>query len=325
MIKQNQKLLKNSVKIYEATIMNSVRHEYKDYKCVYLWFNKLNNKIYIGSAKNLFKRLEGYFWSFKNENNYENPLLMSEIKEYGLCNFYFCILEKIDKNIDQFKVEQRYLDIYKSWDRNIGYNLSRLAKNPKINFTPEIREKMSLSLRGKGGKLKKDDVLNIFNLLSQGVTTHEIAKIYNISPITVRSIRSRKSWKYLDIPEEFVKKIKYGAKNLGDSTALEIGYDLQYGLYSAADLAKKYKVVESTIGRINLGQSYSFVKAKLEPNKKWIWNFVNIHKDKKEGIIKLLKLGNITRHKISKIVGVSPQVVREIAKEVNIIPYKYGT
>lgn len=46
-------------------------------------------------------------------------------------------------------------------------------------------------------KLKESDILKICKLFKKGLSNSEIAKQYNVTSSTIRSIRNRKNWKYL--------------------------------------------------------------------------------------------------------------------------------
>lgn len=68
---------------------------YKDNKdkCgVYLWFNKLNTKTYVGSSEDLIGRFRSYF-SVSSLEKYSNMVICKAILKYGLSNFRLEILE----------------------------------------------------------------------------------------------------------------------------------------------------------------------------------------------------------------------------------------
>lgn len=106
---------------------------------IYLFTNKVNGKNYIGSAKNLRKRLMEYFNSkYLERKNY--MYICRSILKHGLCNFSLSILE--------------YCDLSQCTDResfyisslNPEYNiLSRGGSSLGYKHTKETREKMSAS------------------------------------------------------------------------------------------------------------------------------------------------------------------------------------
>jgi hypothetical protein len=64
---------------------------------VYLWYNKINNKYYVGSSNNLYKRLSRYYQDsyLKYPTHYDLPIVRAIIK-YGLDNFLLIILDYTD-------------------------------------------------------------------------------------------------------------------------------------------------------------------------------------------------------------------------------------
>jgi group I intron endonuclease len=68
---------------------------------IYKITNIINNKIYIGQSKNLYKRLKNYIYEasyYKNDKRLKRPIIFA-IKKYGLKNFKFDVIElTIDLN-----------------------------------------------------------------------------------------------------------------------------------------------------------------------------------------------------------------------------------
>jgi group I intron endonuclease len=114
---------------------------------IYAIENIINNKKYIGSAKN-FKKRWYVHKSALNHNNHDNSYLQKAWNKYGVNNFIFSILEEVelDKLIER---EQYYIDLYDVCNRNKGYNLSPTAGNT-LGFKFSEKSKLIMSL------LKKD-------------------------------------------------------------------------------------------------------------------------------------------------------------------------
>jgi len=87
---------------------------------IYLWLNKINGKIYIGSAVNLNKRLLHYFL-YKSLIAKNTMIINKSILKYGINHFSLFILEI---NKDVLKTEQKYFDIL-----NPDYNILNFAHN----------------------------------------------------------------------------------------------------------------------------------------------------------------------------------------------------
>lgn len=116
---------------------------------VYKITNILNKKVYIGSSVNVIKRK---YEHFSMTNKCAKLLLKSFIKN-GVNNFKFEILEECGKD-ELYNVEQKYLDLYKSYDRNKGYNISPIARGSRYNFNKETAKKAMFTKRKNG--LNKD-------------------------------------------------------------------------------------------------------------------------------------------------------------------------
>jgi len=155
--------------------------ELKNQSGIYLWFNKINSKFYIGSGVNLSNRLVDYFqnWYLKKR---KNLIIVRALEKYKMENFALVILEITDrKNIIQR--EQYWIDTLKP-----EYNLLQNASNSlgfkhspesinKIKFarlgskhTLEVRKQMSLNRKGKNaywyGKTLSDETKNKLKLIA---------------------------------------------------------------------------------------------------------------------------------------------------------------
>lgn len=97
---------------------------------IYYIKNKINNKVYVGSAagKNGIKER---FYRHRTElkrNIHSNKYLQTEYNKYGLENFEFIEAEQClpEKCLER---EQFHMDNLQSWDRSKGYNLCKIAGN----------------------------------------------------------------------------------------------------------------------------------------------------------------------------------------------------
>lgn len=97
----------------------------KNNYCIYMIENKINKKIYIGQTYNFEKRVKEHKRTAYNKNNicYNYPLY-KDIREYGIENFDFKIIEKdIETKKTLNEKEFIYIEKYNSTDPLIGYNL----------------------------------------------------------------------------------------------------------------------------------------------------------------------------------------------------------
>jgi group I intron endonuclease len=79
---------------------------------IYLWHNKITDKLYIGSSVNLSKRLRCYFsiGYLRKVLLKNNSLISTALLKYGYSEFNLHILEYCDKNI-LINREQHYINL----------------------------------------------------------------------------------------------------------------------------------------------------------------------------------------------------------------------
>ncbi|MDE2031377.1 MAG: GIY-YIG nuclease family protein [Patescibacteria group bacterium] len=129
---------------------------------VYCILNILTNKVYIGSAVNLRKRIYQHRNQLKY-NKHSNRHLQRAYNFYGLDIFNFKIIEIVNDKSKLLLREQLWINYFQSYDFKFGYNLipiagSRLgvkhSEETKLKlrnriYTDEIRQKMSIAKLGK--------------------------------------------------------------------------------------------------------------------------------------------------------------------------------
>lgn len=121
-----------------------------------------NNKIYIGSTSNLYKRQHDHFADMKR-GAHGNRHLQAAWNKYGGDTFTFEVLEYVMpwSRIDR---EQYWLDLLKPYNNAIGFNVAIRARGDKLSaehranisqsnmghpVSVEARAKMSASKKGK--------------------------------------------------------------------------------------------------------------------------------------------------------------------------------
>ena len=120
---------------------NSIYIENKDIAGIYLWYNNLNGKYYVGSANNLTRRLSIYY-SVVYLNNANNAIHRAILKHKHK-NFSLYILEHCspDKLIER---EQYYIDIL-----NPEYNILKIAGS-SLGFKHSEETALKISEAQKG-------------------------------------------------------------------------------------------------------------------------------------------------------------------------------
>lgn len=106
-----------------------------------------SKKIYIGSSNDCVQRYNKHIWALKN-NRHHNKYLQSAFLKHGEENFEFEIIESIEENI-LLEREQFYLDLYKSYDRTIGYNICDKAEKGKSKCFDDSKDYIIVSPDGQ--------------------------------------------------------------------------------------------------------------------------------------------------------------------------------
>jgi len=125
---------------------------------IYKITNKVNNKIYIGSASYYDKRI-GTHVNRLNSNIHDNNHLQAAWNKYGKDNFEFSIIEECTKDNLLIK-EQYWLDLTQCYIPSKGYNIDKIAGSRIGGSMPqEARVRIGNFWRGK--KLSKERVERI--------------------------------------------------------------------------------------------------------------------------------------------------------------------
>lgn len=103
---------------------------------IYAITNKLNGKVYIGSSKNIEKRIASHKALLKSGKS-ESPKLQKAWIEHGADAFEFSILREIEESISLVEIEQEFIVQYKAWQdyntRNSYLEPTEKDKQWKLN------------------------------------------------------------------------------------------------------------------------------------------------------------------------------------------------
>jgi group I intron endonuclease len=115
---------------------------------IYKIKNIKNNKVYVGSAIN-FKNRWFEHKKVLRKNKHHSKHLQNSWNIYKENNFVFEIIEECEKEFLLFN-EQKWMDFYKSYDKNFGYNICRTAGSRLgIKHTRKTKLKLSKAHMGK--------------------------------------------------------------------------------------------------------------------------------------------------------------------------------
>ena len=98
------------------------------YPCIYLLINRVNGMLYVGQARNLRSRYVGH------RKRKHGRRLRNAMAEHGFKAFDWYVLERIEVTTDLTTLkarlterEQHYLDLFRSYNEAIGYNICTAA------------------------------------------------------------------------------------------------------------------------------------------------------------------------------------------------------
>lgn len=236
---------------------------------IYMIINVINGKFYIGSTNNYTNR----FYAHKNElrkGTHHSKHLQKAWDKYGEEAFEFVVIEEfeVEDSQKQFDREQIYLDLFKPWDSNIGYNISKKAEHG--GFCGKTGE------QHYNAKITDEQAVQIKKLIIEGKTNKEIKDIFNFDDTQIISnIGYGKAWRDAgqELNEECYKIYSYTRKGMRYITKDFIDNNKEniLKLYfedklSTLEICEKYSLEEDTLGK-----------------------FINYEKARREGRIKVCK------------------------------------
>ena len=115
---------------------------------VYMIKCLINGKVYIGKSNDVKRRWREHKSRLKR-NNHENEKLQYDWNKYGEDNFEFKLIENYDNEEFGIELEKKYINEYKSYDLNFGYNMTLgKGENGWEILTEETKKKLSEARKG---------------------------------------------------------------------------------------------------------------------------------------------------------------------------------
>lgn len=126
---------------------------------VYKITNVTNNKVYIGSSKELKNRITKHLWLLKNKRH-DNIYLQNSYEKYGEKNFKFEVIEYCSEEelIDR---ENFYILQYKSNTMSLGYNLALVSDNRRNIYVDDVKIRLSKFNLEKNNNIRTFSLTNI--------------------------------------------------------------------------------------------------------------------------------------------------------------------
>jgi len=223
---------------------------------IYSITNKTTGKRYIGQTVYLNGRKGDHLLNLRR-NQHDNDYLQKAFNKYGEEDFIFEVLEvvpKLEDGSDNIALltarEQYWMDYYKSWDRDYGYNINPSASTNYMSgktHSEEARKKISEAAKGR--KMSDEDKQRL---------------------ITSRTNKPSKAVRKIPL-----KEAKHDIKRLG--TRIEFEYHVtdlegnQYVFNNLTEFCNLHNLSRTHLGNmINKGTFY----------KGWSGYKVDINKDK---------------------------------------------
>lgn len=251
--------------------MKRTRKKLKSKSGIYRIINSKNDKIYIGSSKELRQRFYTHRSNLRR-GTHINRHLQNSFNKYGSENFKFeLILYCEECQLNYY--EENLIDCYESYKNEIGYNWTRESirnsgkDNPMYgkNHTKESKQKMSKnqrSFKGKNnpfyGKTHDDETMKIIREKLQG-------KNYGVKG------KNHYYYKNGGFSEEHKKNIgdacrgeDNGSAKLNKEQVKEIKRLLKNSDLYQHEIAKKFNVTQGLITDINVGRAWDHIQ--LEEN-----------------------------------------------------------
>lgn len=238
---------------------------------IYKITNNINGRFYIGSSENIDNRWNTHK-QYLNGGYHINPKLQNAWNFYGGDKFQFDVIEEtVAEKTILLSREQYYLDLFKPYMRDIGYNICPTANGgDNITHNPNrdaFIEKMSSICSGENnpmfGKKHTDETILLQREKSKGRFTLEwfIQKYGNEDGQKKyeerrQSLKNRKiNYSYPSLKcitqigpmsNENKQKISDVKKRLKSTKKFLID-DIKSDMFTMGDLAKKYETSINTI------------------------------------------------------------------------------
>lgn len=207
-------------------------------KDIYIIKNDINDKVYIGQAKDAKQRFQSH--CKPSAAHFDKNLIAKAIQKYGKEHFWFEILESQIKNYNE--KEKYYIKYYNSLTPN-GYNLLLGGDEPPIMKGYKHPEAIL-------SKKKVEELTN--DLKNTTLSFKDLCKKYGFKSTTSITEFNKGLTYVRNISYPIRQKIHNG--KLSNEDVKDIIEILKYTYRSYKDIANQYGLEYKAIKRINTGE-----------------------------------------------------------------------
>lgn len=205
-----------------------------------------NNKIYIGRAVDIKRRIAEHYTKM------DNTACHKALHKYysSIDNIDFDILfYQENTNIEELKdKEKEFIKEYKSYQRKKGYNLTQGGDGADYG------------IYNSASKITQQDLNEIINLLEQGLSNLEIADKFELNPETISRINCGKT--YYDQTRDYpIRKEKIVVKGFMNGNTFKkeeylAAVELIKQGIPITKISKRLGIAVSTLYKINTGKHF---------------------------------------------------------------------
>lgn len=181
-------------------------------KCgIYCIRNTMNQKIYVGKAKDIFNRINGHISALRRRSKDENRHLINAWFKYGEDAFEYFIIEELDFDEDLLREREDYWIVkYDAINREKGYNLRRDSSTGCF-VSEETRQLKSQVVMGEknpnyGNKWSEEQKLKMSELKKQQYLNGEV-KYNSDAPKLGIAARNKKWTEHPELKEQMKDKV----------------------------------------------------------------------------------------------------------------------
>jgi group I intron endonuclease len=264
----------------EECFNNDGEHYLKNITGIYKIVNKINNKIYVGQAFNLYDRWKyGHIWSLKN-NRHSNIHLQKSYNKYGEDNFYFEIIEEC--TLEELNEKEIYwISYFKSSIRLYGYNMTEGGSGTVgMIASEETKQKISDNTRGEknGNAIISSEIAEKIKirLIEANGKVREVSKEFNLEDSIVQNIKSLITWSYIrtDLNEQLRNMIQ-DRNFISEDLARVIKYSLIENEGSVKKVSKLFDVDRGTISNIKTLKTWVNIESHFnEQLRQWVSGYL---------------------------------------------------